>query len=102
MTGAPKKRTLEIIDQLESVPRGVYSGTIGYLANNGAMDFNIVIRTAIIEEEKATLGVGGAIVNLSDPEEEFEEIVLKVKGALLALQAYCQSQEKLQIEESSC
>lgn len=102
MTGAPKKRTLEIIDQLESVPRGVYSGTIGYLANNGAMDFNIVIRTAIIEEEKATLGVGGAIVNLSDPEEEFEEIVLKAKGALLALQAYCQSQEKLQIEESSC
>lgn len=102
MTGAPKKRTLEIIDQLESVPRGVYSGAIGFLANNGAMDFNIVIRTAIIEEEKATLGVGGAIVNLSDPEEEFEEIVLKAKGALLALQAYCQSQEKLQIEESSC
>ena len=80
MTGAPKKRTLEIIDELETYPRGVYSGTIGYISNNSTMDFNIVIRTALIEEDKATIGVGGAIILLSDEEEEFDEIVLKDKG----------------------
>lgn len=100
MTGAPKKRTLEIIDELETYPRGVYSGTIGYISNNSTMDFNIVIRTALIEEAKATIGVGGAIILLSDEEEEFDEIVLKAKGSLLALQSYYNNFYEIDIEGS--
>ena len=100
MTGAPKKRTLEIIDELETYPRGVYSGTIGYISNNSTMDFNIVIRTALIEEDKATIGVGGAIILLSDEEEEFDEIVLKAKGSLLALQSYYNNFDEINIEGS--
>lgn len=100
MTGAPKKRTLEIIDQLENYPRGVYSGTLGYISNNSTMDFNIVIRTAVIEDDRATIGVGGAIIILSDPEEEFDEIVLKAKGSLLALQSYYNNFDQIDIEGS--
>lgn len=100
MTGAPKKRTLEIIDELETYPRGVYSGTIGYISNNSTMNFNIVIRTALIEEDKATIGVGGAIILLSDEEEEFDEIVLKAKGSLLALQSYYNNFDEIDIEGS--
>lgn len=98
MTGAPKKRTLEIIDSLEDVSRGVYSGTIGYISNNLTMDFNIVIRTLLIEEEKATIGVGGAIIILSDDEDEFDEIVLKAKGSLLALKKYYNNEDEIEIE----
>ncbi|MET3617907.1 para-aminobenzoate synthetase [Peptoniphilus olsenii] len=101
MTGAPKKRTLEIIDELENIPRGVYSGTIGYISNNSTMDFNIVIRTAIIEKDLATIGVGGAIILLSDAYEEFDEIVLKAKGALLALQSYYNNYDEIKIEGSN-
>lgn len=100
MTGAPKKRTLEIIDDLENVPRGVYSGTIGYISNNSTMDFNIVIRTAIIEKDMTTIGVGGAIILLSDAEDEFDEIVLKAKGTLLALQSYYNNFDEIEIEGS--
>lgn len=101
MTGAPKKRTLEIIDELEKVPRGVYSGTIGYISNNSCMDFNIVIRTAVIEDDKATIGVGGAIILLSDDEDEFDEIVLKAKGSLLALKSYYNNFDEIEIEGSN-
>lgn len=97
MTGAPKKRTLEIIDELETYPRGVYSGTIGYISNNSTMDFNIVIRTALIEEDKASIGLGGAVILLSDAEEEFDEIVLKAKGSLLALQSYYNNFDEIDI-----
>jgi para-aminobenzoate synthetase len=85
ITGAPKKRTMEIIDQLEGAARGVYSGAIGYLGLGGGCDLSIVIRTIVVEGEWATLGVGGAIVMQSDAEDEFRETLLKARAPLAAI-----------------
>ncbi len=77
ITGAPKIRTMEIIDQLESDARGVYTGSIGYISIDNHVDLNIAIRTATVTDDKITIGVGGAITFLSDPDEEFDEILVK-------------------------
>ena len=84
MTGAPKVRTMRLIDHLEQGPRGVYSGVIGYFSLNGAADLSVVIRTAVITPEKIQYGVGGAVIALSDPEEEYQETVVKA-APMLAL-----------------
>jgi len=85
MTGAPKQRTMEIIDDLEDEARGVYSGSIGYFGADGSTDLNIVIRTIVMRPGKTTIGAGGAIVMQSDPEEEYEEILLKARAPMSAI-----------------
>lgn len=86
MTGAPKKRTMEIIDRLEQGPRGIYSGALGWFGLSGACDFSIVIRSVTISHGTAQLGVGGAITALSDPVEEFDETIVKARGVVEAVE----------------
>ncbi|MGO2944126.1 MAG: aminodeoxychorismate synthase component I [Brevibacterium aurantiacum] len=85
MTGAPKLRTMAIIDELEAGPRGVYSGAVGYFSLGGAVDLSVVIRTLVVQGEKVRYGVGGAIVALSDSEEEYVETVVKAAPVLRLL-----------------
>jgi para-aminobenzoate synthetase len=85
MTGAPKLRTTEIIDELEGAPRGVYSGAIGYLGLGGGCDLSVAIRTIVLDRGSATIGAGGAIVLNSDPEQEYEEMLLKAAAPLRAI-----------------
>ena len=85
ITGAPKKRTMAIIDQLETDARGPYTGSLGYLSLCGAAELNIIIRTAVVQQSKITIGTGGAIISLSDAAEEFEETLLKAFPVIKAI-----------------
>jgi para-aminobenzoate synthetase len=108
MTGAPKLRTVEILERLEDRPRGVYSGAIGYFGAGGSCDLSVAIRTIVLDRTagghavadghgtdeghalragrtRATIGAGGAIVLQSDPEREYEEMLLKAAAPLRAI-----------------
>ncbi len=85
MTGAPKPRTMEIIDRLEGRPRGIYSGAIGYLGVDGSADLSIAIRTIVSSGHGTTIGAGGAITVESDPRGELRELLLKARAPLEAV-----------------
>lgn len=85
ITGVPKIRCMEIIDELEPVRRGPYTGSMGYLSWSGDLDFNIVIRTLVLHEGRGYLQVGAGIVADSDPAKEYEETMHKAQAFLSAL-----------------
>ncbi len=82
ITGAPKRRAMEIIEELEPVRRGIYTGSIGYIGFDGAMQLNIAIRTLVFRRGRVYLQVGGGVVADSDPEREYEETLHKAAGLL--------------------
>ncbi|MBW0178819.1 anthranilate synthase component I family protein [Sediminibacterium sp.] len=88
MTGAPKKRVMELIEQYEKTKRGLYSGAVGYIDPNGDFDFNVVIRSILYNAANQYLGyqVGGGITFYSDPEKEYEECLLKAAAIRKVLQ----------------
>jgi para-aminobenzoate synthetase component 1 len=86
ITGAPKVRAMEIIDELEPTRRGIYTGSLGYLSFNGDLDISIVIRTFLIKEGRAYFQVGGGIIYDSDPAAEYMETLDKAKALIQALQ----------------
>lgn len=85
MTGAPKLRTIELIDSFENSARGVYSGALGFLSLSGSADLSVVIRTIVAGPDGLSIGAGGAILALSDENEEFEEMLLKARAPLGAI-----------------
>ncbi|MDX3638428.1 aminodeoxychorismate synthase component I [Streptomyces sp. MB09-02B] len=82
MTGAPKVRTMQIIDRLEEGPRGIYSGALGYFSLSGAADLSVVIRTMVMTDDQFSFGTGGAITSLSEASAEFEETSVKAAPVL--------------------
>jgi para-aminobenzoate synthetase len=82
MTGAPKSRTMSLLEEIETGARGPYSGTMGYFSVNGAADLAVVIRTAHVTPRGVTVGAGGAITILSDPSEEWREMLLKARAVV--------------------
>jgi anthranilate synthase component 1 len=84
VSGAPKVRAMEIIDELEAEKRGVYGGGVGYFAATGDMDICIALRTAVVKDGTLYIQAGGGVVYDSDPEAEFQESVNKSKALLQA------------------
>ena len=88
ITGAPKIRAMEIIDELEPTQRNLYTGSIGYIGFNGDMDLNIAIRTIIKQGENVYFQVGGGMTWDSNPEDEYQETLDKAKSIMKALRGY--------------
>ena len=86
ITGAPKIRAMELIDELEPTDRGVYTGAIGYFGFDGTMDLNVAIRTCILKEGRAYFHVGGGIVADSEPEAEYQETLDKASSWMAVLE----------------
>jgi len=84
VSGAPKIRAMEIIDELEPVKRGIYAGAVGYLGFNGDMDLAIAIRTAVLKDKKLHVQAGAGIVADSDPLSEWIETQNKARAVLRA------------------
>ncbi|MBL6734777.1 MAG: aminodeoxychorismate synthase component I, partial [Shewanellaceae bacterium] len=82
ITGAPKRRTMQILDTLEPSARGIYCGSLGFLGYNRVADLNIAIRTLSVDEQQIQFGAGGAITFLSDPVAEQQEVLLKAQALL--------------------
>ena len=82
MTGAPKIRAMELIEEYESTKRGLYSGSVGYFTPQGDFDFNVVIRSILYNAKNkyTSFMVGGAITAKSIPEKEYEECLIKAKA----------------------
>ena len=95
ITGAPKKRAMEIIRELETRPRGIYCGAIGWLGFNGESSFNIAIRSLVRDGSKLSYHVGAGIVADSDPEKEYEETLHKAAGIRLAIESWQQGRTRL-------
>jgi anthranilate synthase component 1 len=87
VTGAPKVRAMQIIDELEPVKRGVYSGAVGYLGFNGDMDVAIAIRTAVVKDRKLHVQAAAGVVADSDPVSEWQETQHKARALLMAAEA---------------
>ena len=87
ITGAPKIRAMELLERLEPVRRGPYTGIAGWLSPDGAMGTSILIRTFVADGERLSLHVGGGITWRSDPAEEWEETVAKARGPLTSIGA---------------
>lgn len=85
MTGAPKRRAIELLAELEAGPRGIYSGAFGYLGADGTADLAMVIRSIVIDGARATIGAGGGVTALSEPIAEVAEMQLKAQALLRAL-----------------
>ena len=86
LSGAPKIRAMEIIDDLENSPRGVYGGGVGYYSWNGDADFAIVIRTVLVQGDRASVQAGAGIVADSDPAYEYRETERKMAAMLRAIE----------------
>jgi anthranilate/para-aminobenzoate synthase component I len=82
ITGTPKIRAMEIIDELEGIKRNIYTGSIGYFGFDGNADFNIVIRTIVKIKDKVSFGVGGGITWDSEEESEYNETLDKAKALI--------------------
>ncbi len=86
ISGCPKIRACQIIEELELIARGPYTGTMGYICKNGSMDFNILIRTLFVCQNRISFNVGGGITLLSNPADEFDETCYKAQNILRVLQ----------------
>ncbi|EKU47063.1 aminodeoxychorismate synthase component I [Brevibacterium casei] len=98
MTGAPKRRTMSIIDDLEGGPRGAYSGAIGYFSTDGTNELSVLIRSLVIDEATANYGAGGAIIALSNSVEEAQETLVKSAPFLAVIKSRSSSENPTSVE----